>query len=369
VFVNDINVPGGNKITVPDSSAHPEPISPQDRRNLGRDLAFRGGMGTAAAAPEPFQNAENRGGGGSLPNLHDNSNSTPQLVASATLNVSEELDGSTSSGPESGSSIPSGLESGSSISSGLESGSFISSGPESGSSIPSGPESSSSIPSVPESSSSIPSVPESSSSIPSMPESSSSIPSMPESGSSIPSMPELGSSIPSGPELGNSLNTGTSQLATVATVAGTIGPSTGTSVDNNTTGTFGFTVQLQGGEITDAYIKMSGTSWNAYSVRAAYDQSLHPTTLDFYGGEGKADADGYSINGFLNGPGTDDSWRALRGRGDSMARGSSLFYDGSEGNLDAFKKADTIPANYIIQHSGGEGTLDAGVGTGTVTRH
>jgi hypothetical protein len=53
VYVNNINVPGGQKITIPGDAVRPEPISPQDRRNLGRELAFRGGSGVAAAAPEP----------------------------------------------------------------------------------------------------------------------------------------------------------------------------------------------------------------------------------------------------------------------------------------------------------------------------
>jgi hypothetical protein len=55
VYVNNINVPGGQKITIPGDPVRPEPILPQDRRNLGRDLAFRGGAGVAAAAPEPYQ--------------------------------------------------------------------------------------------------------------------------------------------------------------------------------------------------------------------------------------------------------------------------------------------------------------------------
>jgi hypothetical protein len=55
VYVNNINVPGGQKITIPSDPVRPEPIQPQDRRNLGRDLAFRGGTGVAAAAPEPTQ--------------------------------------------------------------------------------------------------------------------------------------------------------------------------------------------------------------------------------------------------------------------------------------------------------------------------
>jgi hypothetical protein len=53
VFVNSIRVPGGEKITLPSDPLRPEPITPQDRRDLGRDLAFRGGNGVAAAAPEP----------------------------------------------------------------------------------------------------------------------------------------------------------------------------------------------------------------------------------------------------------------------------------------------------------------------------
>ncbi|MDR1242915.1 MAG: FecR family protein [Deltaproteobacteria bacterium] len=53
VYVNNINVPAGQKITLPADPVRPEPILPQDRRNLGRDLAFRGGAGVAAAAPEP----------------------------------------------------------------------------------------------------------------------------------------------------------------------------------------------------------------------------------------------------------------------------------------------------------------------------
>jgi hypothetical protein len=57
VYVNNINVPGGQKITLPADPIRPEPIVPQDRRNLGRDLAFRGGMGVAAAAPEPVMDS------------------------------------------------------------------------------------------------------------------------------------------------------------------------------------------------------------------------------------------------------------------------------------------------------------------------
>ncbi|MCL1890372.1 MAG: FecR family protein [Desulfovibrionaceae bacterium] len=53
VYVNGINVPSGSKITIPSDPVRLEPIRPQDRRDLGRDLALLGGAGVAAAAPEP----------------------------------------------------------------------------------------------------------------------------------------------------------------------------------------------------------------------------------------------------------------------------------------------------------------------------
>jgi hypothetical protein len=53
VYVNDVRIPGGEKITLPGDPLRHEPIQPEDRRGLGRDLAFLGGRGVAAAAPEP----------------------------------------------------------------------------------------------------------------------------------------------------------------------------------------------------------------------------------------------------------------------------------------------------------------------------
>ena len=53
VYVNNIKVPSGSKITIPGDPGRPEPILPQDRRDLGLDLALLGGRGVAAAAPEP----------------------------------------------------------------------------------------------------------------------------------------------------------------------------------------------------------------------------------------------------------------------------------------------------------------------------
>ncbi len=53
VYVNNIDVPGGFKITVPGERPGPEPILPQDRRDIGQAMAQKGGPGVAAAAPEP----------------------------------------------------------------------------------------------------------------------------------------------------------------------------------------------------------------------------------------------------------------------------------------------------------------------------
>jgi hypothetical protein len=54
VFVNGADVPGNHKAVV-SRGGQPgiSPIQPQDRRELARDLAFRGGAGSAAAALEP----------------------------------------------------------------------------------------------------------------------------------------------------------------------------------------------------------------------------------------------------------------------------------------------------------------------------
>ena len=53
VYVNNIRVPSGHKITIPGDTIMPEPILPQDRRKLGMLLALLGGNGVVAAAPEP----------------------------------------------------------------------------------------------------------------------------------------------------------------------------------------------------------------------------------------------------------------------------------------------------------------------------
>ena len=57
VYVNGINVPGGQKITIPKERI-PKLITPEDRRYLGRELAFDGGAGVASAAPEPSQTSK-----------------------------------------------------------------------------------------------------------------------------------------------------------------------------------------------------------------------------------------------------------------------------------------------------------------------
>ncbi|MDR1396449.1 MAG: FecR family protein [Desulfarculales bacterium] len=54
VVVNGVNVPTGNKIVIaPGFPPAVQPIAPQDRREIGRDLAAAGQMPVAAAAPEP----------------------------------------------------------------------------------------------------------------------------------------------------------------------------------------------------------------------------------------------------------------------------------------------------------------------------
>ncbi|MDR0233503.1 MAG: FecR family protein, partial [Zoogloeaceae bacterium] len=77
VFVNNTNVPSGNKMMVSEGGMRMERITPQDRQGLGRDLAFLGGSGSAAAAPEP-------GAEGGQPVA------TEQLVASAGNALSSE---------------------------------------------------------------------------------------------------------------------------------------------------------------------------------------------------------------------------------------------------------------------------------------
>jgi hypothetical protein len=58
VYVNGTNVPQLNKITItPGQPPRIAPIAPQDRREIGRGLAFLGGNGSAAAAPEPGNDA------------------------------------------------------------------------------------------------------------------------------------------------------------------------------------------------------------------------------------------------------------------------------------------------------------------------
>jgi|GEM_PF-3161410 len=54
VLVNGVVIPSGSKVVLyEDVMEKEELITPQDRRQLGRDLAFYGGQGVAATAPEP----------------------------------------------------------------------------------------------------------------------------------------------------------------------------------------------------------------------------------------------------------------------------------------------------------------------------
>ena len=107
VFVNNVNVPAGQKITVPADRATPQPIMPQDRRDIGRSLAFRGGSGTAAAAPEPVQTTQTADGRAPLQSktaylVADGGLPAPE-TALASLPLSTQLSGdSLSSGSGSG---------------------------------------------------------------------------------------------------------------------------------------------------------------------------------------------------------------------------------------------------------------------------
>jgi hypothetical protein len=55
VFINAVNVPGGHTAIVSRPGDRPVivPIQPDDRRMIGRELAFAGGAAAAASAPEP----------------------------------------------------------------------------------------------------------------------------------------------------------------------------------------------------------------------------------------------------------------------------------------------------------------------------
>jgi hypothetical protein len=53
VYANNVDVPSGNKISFPGGTDLPEPITPEDRREISKDLAFLGGDGSAAAPPAP----------------------------------------------------------------------------------------------------------------------------------------------------------------------------------------------------------------------------------------------------------------------------------------------------------------------------
>ena len=106
VFVNNVNVPAGQKITVPADRATPQPIMPQDRREIGRSLAFRGGSGTAAAAPEPVQTTQTADGRAPLQSktaylVADGGLPAPE-TALASLPLSTQLSGDSLSGGGSG---------------------------------------------------------------------------------------------------------------------------------------------------------------------------------------------------------------------------------------------------------------------------
>jgi hypothetical protein len=86
VYVNGTNVPQLHKITIaPSQPPRVEPITPQDRRDIGRDLAFLGGNGSAAAAPEPGTGT----GTASANELTAKMNDLPETPALADLPVAD----------------------------------------------------------------------------------------------------------------------------------------------------------------------------------------------------------------------------------------------------------------------------------------
>jgi hypothetical protein len=86
VFVNGTNVPQLNKITItPGQPPRIAPIAPQDRREIGRGLAFLGGNGSAAAAPEPG----NEAGTTATNKLTANTNTLPSTTALNDLVVAD----------------------------------------------------------------------------------------------------------------------------------------------------------------------------------------------------------------------------------------------------------------------------------------
>jgi hypothetical protein len=86
VYVNGTNVPQLNKITItPGQPPRIAPIAPQDRREIGRGLAFLGGNGSAAAAPEPG----NEAGTTATNNLTASTNTLPSTSALNDLAVAD----------------------------------------------------------------------------------------------------------------------------------------------------------------------------------------------------------------------------------------------------------------------------------------
>ena len=89
VHVNGDDVPSGNKWIREDGASRQERIAPEDRRHIGRELAFRGGAGSAAAAPEGAERGQRRsarfGDGGGLVPENDDLKNDPQ-IAQAMLN-------------------------------------------------------------------------------------------------------------------------------------------------------------------------------------------------------------------------------------------------------------------------------------------
>ncbi|MDR2198277.1 MAG: FecR family protein [Deltaproteobacteria bacterium] len=110
VYANNVDVPSGNKISFPSGTQLPEPITQEDRREISKDLAFLGGEGSAAAAPEPASEETRTADAGSSDSGEDSSDSGD---GSSESGSSTSESGSSSSGSGDSSSGSGGSSSGS----------------------------------------------------------------------------------------------------------------------------------------------------------------------------------------------------------------------------------------------------------------
>jgi hypothetical protein len=91
VHVNNQDVPSGSKWVREDGASRLERITPEDRRLIGRELAFHGGQGSAAAAPEAAETGGRRAtdsfGSGQNPLAGESGLRNDVNIAQTSLNV------------------------------------------------------------------------------------------------------------------------------------------------------------------------------------------------------------------------------------------------------------------------------------------